>query len=128
MANKPNVRRGSGPVYYSWKPLPFQKTGNNNLQKTVKCDNKNLTIYQKLYYLFGQNQKIQKSTPKYSFGDGDLITTQSKEDYTKQKLELQQQHYLEAQWQRVDNENIIQQTQVYYRRRKCSTKRNQWNI
>jgi len=76
------------------------------------ADNKNLTIYQKLYYLFGQNQKIQKSTPKYSFGDGDLITTQSKEDYNKQKLELQQQHYLEAQWQRVDSE--LYQKAVYY--------------
>jgi hypothetical protein len=39
MANKPNVRRGSGPVYYSWSPLPFQKGGNNKVQKSVKCDN-----------------------------------------------------------------------------------------
>ena len=76
------------------------------------ADNKNLTIYQKLYYLFGQNQKIQKTTPKYSFGDGDLITTQSKQDYDKQKLEFQQQNYLEAQWQRVDNE--LYQKAVYY--------------
>jgi hypothetical protein len=24
---KPNVRSGSGPVYYTWKPLPFEKGG-----------------------------------------------------------------------------------------------------
>ena len=51
------------------------------------ADNKDLTIYQKLFYLFGQNKKPERTTPKYSFGDGDLITTQSKQDYDKQKLD-----------------------------------------
>lgn len=76
------------------------------------ADNKDLTIYQKLFYLFGQNKKPERTTPKYSFGDGDLITTQSKQDYDKQKLELQQQNYLESQWQRVDSE--LYQKAVYY--------------
>lgn len=76
------------------------------------ADNKDLTIYQKLFYLFGQNKKPERTTPKYSFGDGDLITTQSKQDYDKQKLELQQHNYLESQWQRVDSE--LYQKAVYY--------------
>ena len=76
------------------------------------ADNKDLTIYQKLFYLFGQNKKPERTTPKYSFGDGDLITMQSKQDYDKQKLELQQKNYLESQWARVDNE--LYQKAVYY--------------
>ena len=76
------------------------------------ADNKDLTVYQKLFYLFGQNKKPERSTPQYSFGDGDLITMQSKQDYDKQKLELQQKSYLESQWQRVDNE--LYQKAVYY--------------
>lgn len=76
------------------------------------ADNKDLTIYQKLYYLFGQNQKPQKSTPKYSFGDGDLITMQSQQDYTREKLESQQKNYLEASWARVDSE--LYQKAVFY--------------
>lgn len=36
---QPNVRRGSGPVYYKWKPLPFQKTGRVAHKQSVKCDN-----------------------------------------------------------------------------------------
>jgi hypothetical protein len=76
------------------------------------ADNKNLTVYQKLFYLFGQNKKPERTTPKYSFGDGDLITMQSKQDYDKQKLELQQKNYLESQWARVDNE--LYQKAVYY--------------
>lgn len=76
------------------------------------AEDKNLTVYQKLFYLFGQNKKPERTTPKYSFGDGDLITMQSKQDYDKQKLELQQQNYLESQWQRVDSE--LYQKAVYY--------------
>ncbi|MFN7656396.1 MAG: portal protein, partial [bacterium] len=77
------------------------------------ADNKNLTVYQKLFYMFGQNKPEQRNTtPKYTFSDGDLITTQSQQDYNKQKLELQQQNYLEAQWARVDSE--LYQKAVYY--------------
>ena len=74
------------------------------------ADNKYLTVYQKLFYLFGQNKPTQRATPKYSFSDGDLMRSQ--EEYNKQKLELQQQNYLEAQWQRVDSE--LYQKAVYY--------------
>ena len=78
------------------------------------AEDKNLTIYQKLYYLFGQNKKPESNmtTPKYSFGEKDLITVQSQQDYNKEKLELQQGNFLEAQWARVDSE--LYQKAVYY--------------
>jgi len=75
------------------------------------ADDKNLTVYQKLFYMFGQNRP-SRTTPKYSFGDGETITMQSQEDYNKSKLQHQQQNYLEAQWQRVDSE--LYQKAVYY--------------
>ncbi|MFN7656395.1 MAG: hypothetical protein ACK5OW_01240 [bacterium] len=45
---QPNMRRGAGPVYYKWKPLPFEKGG--NLKQTglkLICDNvvDNITTY-----------------------------------------------------------------------------------
>jgi len=78
------------------------------------AEDKNLTIYQKLYYLFGQNKKPESNMtiPKYSFGEKDLITVQSQQDYNKEKLELQQGNFLEAQWARVDSE--LYQKAVYY--------------
>jgi len=75
-------------------------------------NNKDLTVYQKLFYLFGQNKPVQRTTPKYTLGDGDVITTNSKQQYEKEKLEGQQQNYLEAQWARVDSE--LYQKAVYY--------------
>jgi hypothetical protein len=57
MANKPNVRRGSGPVYYSWKPLPFQKSGNVN-QKTIKCDNKIDNVVTYVYNILPNNDHL----------------------------------------------------------------------
>lgn len=76
------------------------------------AENKDLTIYQKLFYLFGPNKGSLKTPPKYNFNDKELLSFQSKEDYNTQKLELQQQGYLEAQWARVDSE--LYQKAVYY--------------
>ena len=76
--------------------------------------NKDLTVYQKLFYLFGQGQgpKTNIVNSKYKLTDTDLIVTQSKQDYNKTKLELQQQKYLESQWTKVDSE--LYQKSVYY--------------
>ena len=76
------------------------------------AEDKNLTVYQKLFYLFGPDRKPEKSIPNYKFGHGDLITTQSKRDFEREKLQAQQQNYHEAQWARVDNE--LYQKAVYY--------------
>jgi hypothetical protein len=77
-------------------------------------ENKNLTVYQKLFYLFGQGggPKTNATYNKYSLSDKDLIVTKSKQDFQKEKLQLQQQKYLEGQWAKVDNE--LYQKSVFY--------------
>jgi uncharacterized membrane protein YgcG len=78
-------------------------------------NNKNLTVYQKLFYLFGQGHggvKNNMTYNKYALDDKDLIVTKSRQDYEKEKLQLQQQKYLEGQWAKVDNE--LYQKAVFY--------------
>jgi hypothetical protein len=75
----------------------------------------NLTVFQKMFYLFGQGggPKTNKSYDnRYDFSSDDLIVTKSREAYEKEKLQLQQQKYLEGQWAKVDNE--LYQKAVYY--------------
>jgi hypothetical protein len=79
------------------------------------ADNKDLTVYQKLFYMFGQGGGIKTNperNPKYSLNDKDLIVTNSREEFEKQKLQLQQQKYIESNWQRVDNE--LYQRAIFY--------------
>ena len=80
------------------------------------ADNRdNLTVYQKLFYMFGQGGGIKTNperNPKYSLNDKDLIVTNSREEFEKQKLQLQQQKYIESNWQRVDNE--LYQRAIFY--------------
>jgi len=77
-------------------------------------NNKNLTVYQKLFYLFGQGggPKINATYNKYNLTDKDLIVTKSRQDFEKEKLQLQQQKYLNSQWAKVDNE--LYQKSVFY--------------
>ena len=77
-------------------------------------EKKDLTVYQKLFYLFGQagGPKSNITNSKYALTDNDLIVTQSKQEFNKEKLQLQQQKYLEAQWAKVDNE--LYQKSVFY--------------
>ena len=77
-------------------------------------NNKNLTVYQKLYYLFGQGggPKMNATYNKYNLTDNDLIVTKSRQDFEKEKLQLQQQKYLNSQWAKVDNE--LYQKSVFY--------------
>jgi hypothetical protein len=70
----------------------------------------NLTVYQKLFTMFGNGNGPR--TPKYTLDKDDLITTKSREEYEKQKLEGQQQNHMQAQWARVDSE--LYQKAVYY--------------
>jgi len=77
-------------------------------------EKKDLTVYQKLFYIFGQagGPKSNITNSKYALTDNDLIVTQSKQEFNKEKLQLQQQKYLEAQWAKVDNE--LYQKSVFY--------------
>ncbi len=78
-------------------------------------DNKNLTVYQKLFYLFGRGNggaKTNMALNKYALTDRDLIVTKSREEFEKEKLQLQQQKYLEGQWSKIDSE--LYQKAVFY--------------
>ena len=78
-------------------------------------DKNNLTVYQKLTTMLGRGGTQRSNVlqnPKYSLGSEDLIVTNSREDYQKQKLELQQQRYLDSQWTKLDNE--MYQKATYY--------------
>tara|TARA_R110000868_G_scaffold60825_11_gene185260 strand:- start:4794 stop:6659 length:1866 start_codon:yes stop_codon:yes gene_type:complete len=77
-------------------------------------EDKNLTVYQKLFYLFGQpgGPKNNTTNSEYTLTDNDLIVTKSKQEFQKEKLQLQQQKYLESQWAKVDNE--LYQKSVFY--------------
>jgi hypothetical protein len=74
----------------------------------------NLTVYQKLFYMFGQGggPKANIANNKYSLDNKDLIVSKSREDFEKEKLQLQQQRYLESQWTKVDSE--LYQKAVFY--------------
>jgi hypothetical protein len=79
------------------------------------ADNKNLTVYQKLFYMFGQGNGLKSNpevNPKYRLDNKDLIVTNSREDFEREKLQMQQQKYLEGQWARVDSE--LYQKALYY--------------
>jgi len=76
----------------------------------------NLTIYQKLFTVFGQGGGTMRSdtnlNPKYNLTDKDLIVSKSREEFEKTKLQLQQQSYLDSQWQKIEND--MYQKATYY--------------
>ena len=75
----------------------------------------NLTIYQKLTTVFGRGGTERSNplqNPKYDLNKNDLIVTNSREDFERQKLQLQQQSYLDSQWQKIDSE--MYQKATYY--------------
>jgi hypothetical protein len=80
------------------------------------ADNKdNLTIYQKLTTVFGRGGTERSNplqNPKYDLNKEDLIVTNSREDFERQRLQLQQQKYLDSQWTKIDNE--MYQKATYY--------------
>ena len=70
---------------------------------------KNLTIYQKLFTMFSDGVS---RTPKYTVSNKDLLTSDNLEQHQKNKLEKQQQHFVQSNWAKVDNE--LYQKAVYY--------------
>jgi hypothetical protein len=36
----PNVRKGAGPISYSWRPQPFQRGSQVRPQQNITCNNK----------------------------------------------------------------------------------------
>jgi hypothetical protein len=75
-------------------------------------EDKNLTIWQRLSQSFGSNSLLGQDLPTYKFDKKELLRTQSKDEYEKQKLQAQQTYYLVSQWAKVEN-NLYNQA-VYY--------------
>ena len=75
-------------------------------------ENKNLTIWQRLSQSLGPNSLLGQDLPTYTFDKKELLKTQNKDEYEKQKLQAQQTYYLVSQWAKVEN-NLYNQA-VYY--------------
>jgi len=74
----------------------------------------NLTIYQRLSKLFGPGGPTQEEPTyqKFKMLPKDILKTDSKAEYEKEKLQMQQSLYLSNQWQKIDNE--LYTKSVYY--------------
>ena len=70
------------------------------------------TVWQRLSRAFGPNATIDPQTPVFKFDKKELLRTQDKQEYEKEKLESQQTMYIGKQWQKVES-NLYQQA-VYY--------------
>ena len=74
----------------------------------------NLTIYQRLSKLFGPSGPTQQEPTyqKFKMLPKDILKTDSKAEFEKEKLQMQQSLYLSNQWQKIDNE--LYTKSVYY--------------
>lgn len=73
------------------------------------------TVFQKLSDIFGKdglNPNIQKTKNRFQLGNGEILKTQSKEEFDAAKLEAQQNKYLAGLWTRVDGE--LYQQAIHY--------------
>jgi len=75
-------------------------------------DQKNLTIWQRLSQELGPNSLLGQDMPTYKFDKKELLRTQDKAEYEKQKLQAQQTFYIASQWAKIEN-NLYSQA-VYY--------------
>jgi len=73
-----------------------------------------LTIYQRLTKLFGPGgpSREEPTYQQFKVGSGDILKTDSKSDFDKEKLQIQQSLYLANQWQKIDNE--LYTKSIYY--------------
>jgi hypothetical protein len=75
-------------------------------------ENKNLTVWQRLSKTFGPNSLLGMDDPTYKFDKKEILRTQSKAEYEKGKLEMQQTLFLNDNWKKIEN-NLYSQA-VYY--------------
>ena len=75
-------------------------------------ENNNLTIWQRLSKTFGPNSLLNQDYPTYKFDKNELLRTQDRKEYEREKLQAQQSYYLASQWAKVEN-NLYSQA-IYY--------------
>jgi len=73
---------------------------------------KNLTIWQRLSQTMGPNSLLGQDLPTYKFDKKELLRTQDKAEYEKEKLQARQTYFLTQQWAKIEN-NLYSQA-VYY--------------
>ena len=74
--------------------------------------NENLTVWQRLSATFGPNSLLNQDVPTYKFDKKELLRTQNKAEFEREKLQAQQSFYLSNQWAKIDNHLYTQA--VYY--------------
>jgi hypothetical protein len=71
-----------------------------------------LTVWQRLSQAFGPNSLLNQDYPTYKYDKQELLKTNSKQDYEREKLEARQTYFLANQWAKIEN-NLYTQA-VYY--------------
>jgi hypothetical protein len=75
-------------------------------------NNNELTVWQRLQRAMGPNALLNQDYPVYKFDKEQLLKTNSKQEYEKEKLQAQQTFYLSNQWAKIES-NLYTQA-VYY--------------
>ena len=75
-------------------------------------NNQNLTVWQRLSKTFGPYSLLGQDYPTYQYDKTELLKTNSKQQYEKEKLQAQQTFYLANQWTKIENNLYTQAT--YY--------------
>jgi hypothetical protein len=72
----------------------------------------NLTVWQRLGQAFGPNSLLGQDYPTFKFDKKELLRTQDKATYEREKLQAQQTFYIANQWAKIEN-NLYSQA-IYY--------------
>jgi hypothetical protein len=83
-------------------------------------ENNNLTVWQRLSKAFGPNALLNQDYPTFHFDKKELLRTQDKGEYEREKLQAQQTFYLANQWAKIEN-NLYSQAVYYEPTRLAST-------
>ena len=75
-------------------------------------ENNKLTVWQRLSQAFGPNSLLGQDYPTYKYDKKELLRTTSKQEYSREKLQAQQNYYLANQWSKIEH-NLYTQA-VYY--------------
>jgi hypothetical protein len=75
-------------------------------------NNQNLTVWQRLSKTFGPYSLLGQDYPTYQYDKTELLKTNNKQQYEKEKLQAQQTFYLANQWTKIENNLYTQAT--YY--------------
>jgi len=72
----------------------------------------NLTVWQRLGQAFGPNSLLGQDYPTFKFDKKELLRTQDRATYEREKLQAQQTFYIANQWAKIEN-NLYSQA-IYY--------------